>query len=431
MAIKVKNKRSFTSYFTNNLGLKILSLVFAFILWSFVITATNQERTKTVSGITVNIEGLSALEALGYTTRDDFSESNLSVKVKVSTNRSDFKLVDKNFITASLDLSQLTKDGTSAVPVIVSFSNTADVSLVSVAPSSFTVTVDPIVSKDVPVVLEQTGTLKENLVSYSPVIPENITISGSSYYVERITKAIAEVNLSDLSDSEIISAQCRFTDEKDNAIKFTASRIRIDMDIQTVKDVRLSLDNTFINADKIADGFTFESAKTDTVKICGHATAIEKISELAVKEIDLQGKDDSFTSCTLTPILPEGVHLLPSSALPTATVQISPIKQSLTLKSPLIVSGLGNGLTAVIASGEDTQTVSDNIACGINVNVMLTANSSVIDNIVPSDIIVYLPCAGKTAGTYTITPTVSINSIYGQSISSQIISPTQLTVTIK
>ena len=60
---KHRNPRSF---FSNNLALKIISLIFAIILWSFVTNSTNPDRTKELKNIPVVIQGLEALEEKGY-----------------------------------------------------------------------------------------------------------------------------------------------------------------------------------------------------------------------------------------------------------------------------------------------------------------------------------------------------------------------------
>ena len=67
---KNKVRRSAGSYFTNNLTLKLLSVVFAIILWSFTITRTNPQRTKRISDVPITAVGLASLESNGLTLRD-------------------------------------------------------------------------------------------------------------------------------------------------------------------------------------------------------------------------------------------------------------------------------------------------------------------------------------------------------------------------
>ena len=106
-----KNKkpaRPLQSYLTNNMVLKLLSIVFAIILWNFVITETNPARTKNITEITVTASGLDELASRGLTTRDDLSANPITVSVKVSVAHSDYKFINENAISASIDLTKVT-----------------------------------------------------------------------------------------------------------------------------------------------------------------------------------------------------------------------------------------------------------------------------------------------------------------------------------
>ena len=71
---KNSKKRSFRSYFTNNSLLKIISIIFAILLWSFVTNSTDPQRTKTITDVPVVLQGLEALEEKGLTLRDDIEK---------------------------------------------------------------------------------------------------------------------------------------------------------------------------------------------------------------------------------------------------------------------------------------------------------------------------------------------------------------------
>ena len=48
-------------FFTRNLGLKIVALVFALLLWAYVLVALNPVRTKSINGVTITLEGYTDL----------------------------------------------------------------------------------------------------------------------------------------------------------------------------------------------------------------------------------------------------------------------------------------------------------------------------------------------------------------------------------
>ena len=48
-------------FFTRNLGLKIVAFVFAILLWAYVLVALNPVRTKSLSDVTITLEGYTDL----------------------------------------------------------------------------------------------------------------------------------------------------------------------------------------------------------------------------------------------------------------------------------------------------------------------------------------------------------------------------------
>ena len=61
------------TFFTKNLAIKILSLVFAMLLWGYVLMTQNPQREKTISNVKVSIEGEADLTTRKLTIRGDRS----------------------------------------------------------------------------------------------------------------------------------------------------------------------------------------------------------------------------------------------------------------------------------------------------------------------------------------------------------------------
>lgn len=430
MTKKNKKSRSIHSYISNNLILKIISLIFAVILWSFVTNSTNPDRTKTLRDVPVVLQGLETLEEKGLTIRDDFEKLLPTVTVKVNVKNSDYRMVDKNVVFVSVDVSEIVKDGPNSVSVVPSFSNMVDVSLASIEPQAINITVDKLLEKEVPVTVNKTGALSDGLVCVNPQYDETVFIKGSSYYVERITGAIVDVDLSALNDGDVVNPVCRFTDSEGNTIKFNSTRINVDMDIQTKKEVSISTSNAVLNSDKVADGYEFESISTGKITVCGHANALQNLAEINIQPIDLKGKDASLTSAPIELILPEGVTVLEGQEIPQAKIQIVPKKKTITVKRSLTVSGLGANMTATITSGNQTFTVKDNGATKITASITLTGSNFALDKITESDVIVKLSFDNKGAGSYEMTPTVSLSASIANDVTAQLTSPTQVSVSI-
>lgn len=425
-----KKKRSPRSFLLNNTALKLISLLFAIVLWSFVTNSTNPERQKTIEDVSIVVQGIEALEEKGFIIRDDLSKVLPTVDIKVNVKNSDYRHVNKNVVLASIDVSEISKDGTNSVTVIPNFSNLVDVSLSSVEPQSVTLTVDKLVKKDVPVLINKTGELKEDLVSISPEYPKTLSLEGSSYYLDRIENAVIDIDLSTLFDGAKISTICRYTDKDENAINFEGKKIDVDMDIQTKKEVSIIATDSIINKDKLADGYQFANVSTGKIVVCGHSDVISAITEVKTENIDLSGKDSSFTSTPVSLVLPEGVSVLAGQDAPQAKIEIKEQTKTINVTRFITVTGLNTGLNASITSGDQTVQISSDGTAQIKATVSVTGAKLTLDNLKETDVIVRLSLLDKGVGTYELSPVVALNPALTNSITAQMVSPTQVSVSI-
>lgn len=425
-----KPARPLQSYLTNNMVLKVLSVLFAIILWNFVITETNPARTKNIAEITVTAAGLDELASRGLIPRENLSANPITVTVKVSVAHSDYKFINENAVSANIDLTKVTKEGANNLPVLISFNNVGDVSLVSVTPASVNLTIDRIVSKDVPVTLRTANELTSGLISLNPKYPETVPISGASYYVDRITSAVVDVDLAALHDGDIVSSICRFEDENGNAIRFDGVRITTDMDIQTVKEVPIALEGAVTNTESIAPGYQFNGITAGKVLLCGHKDALDAVTTAVPVPVDLTGKDSSFTEVPLSFTLPEGISLAPGQAEPTAQIDIIEAQQTVTVERSITVSGLTPGHTASISNGLVTRRITTDGVIQLTATVTLTGPASSLNEINQNDVIMRLSLLNKGPGTYDLQPVIVLSSALGTEITAQLVSPSQLSVTI-
>lgn len=423
-----KVKRTFASYLSNNLVLKILSLLFAIILWGFVINETNPSRTKIMRDIPLKITGMEELASIGLTTREDYS-GQIFVTVRATVSHSDFKHIDKNIVSASVDLSSFTAEGTFDVPVNVSFNNIGSVSLLSVSPASISVKIDPLVSADVPLTLNTKNSLAQGLVSVSPVYPETVRISGSSYYVKRIARALIDVDLSRLDDGDIFTAPCTYLDVFDTPVAFPGISVTADMDVQSTKTVKIDLSNAVKNINKVASGYQYDGIDAPAVTICAHSSVLNKITSVSALPIDLTGKDSSFVSSEIALSLPDGVSLLPGADAPLATINIIEAQSTLSVKRKVSVTGL-SGSATIYANGY-TYSVKADGSTNLNATVVLSGSASALDQVYTNDVSVQLDLTSLEKGEHTLTLTPLLNSALNNQITAQIASPASVKVIIK
>ena len=72
-------------FFTKNLALKIVSLLFAMLIWGYVMVEVNPKRVKTITDVPISFSGESSLHDRGLAVRGDRDDilGNATVRVKV------------------------------------------------------------------------------------------------------------------------------------------------------------------------------------------------------------------------------------------------------------------------------------------------------------------------------------------------------------
>ena len=135
-------------FFTKNLGLKIVSVLAAFVLWLVVVNVDDPVISKTYTGIPVEILNEDVLTDQGkcYEVIDDTS----TVNVVVTANRSVIDGMSKDYIKATADLKAITAADT--VPVEVRSTRYSDrIDSVSTRNAFIKLNVENLIRKEVTV----------------------------------------------------------------------------------------------------------------------------------------------------------------------------------------------------------------------------------------------------------------------------------------
>ena len=167
---------SFKGFFTRNLGLKIVALVFAILLWAYVLVALNPVRSKSIDDVPITLEGYTDLLSRNLIlVNSDLGMADVEVNATI-TNHSD---LDASRITCRASLGTISAAGTYRLPLSVTVQSNLG-TVASVDPRTVTVEVDNLIVKTVPVKLELTGTLPEGYEVVAESMVSTITVEGAA-----------------------------------------------------------------------------------------------------------------------------------------------------------------------------------------------------------------------------------------------------------
>ena len=179
----------------NNLGLKLLSISLAIVLWFLVVMADNPKDSVTFSNIQVTLLNTELLEEGNKFY--EVMEGSDRIRVTVEAPRNVIKELSASDVAAEADISRLTEVNT--VPISLQVLND-EVEILDIRGSrdSVRLNVEEKASKWVGVRCTTIGSVAENyIISSSKVDQTRIEISGPISAVERISYAGLEIDVSD------------------------------------------------------------------------------------------------------------------------------------------------------------------------------------------------------------------------------------------
>ena len=304
---------------THNLLLKIMSVVFAFILWLVVVNINDPDIIKTIRSVEITILNEDAITGQGegqvYTIKE-----NRTASIVVKGPRSKVDKLDRGEIKATVDFSEVSSVG--AVPInIVSLPE--GVVLQNKITESMKIVVEPIRSQRFPVEIETTGVPADGyLVGDTEVSPNVVNIKAPESVMEQIHRVIVQVDVDGMSTDVkrksvpliLIDGNGKVIDYAENEhITISAVSLLAGADILRYQSVPIHL-----KADgQVADGYRYTGMELsrNSVSVKGTRDVMAGVSQIAIPSseealdlTDLTGNKEGIID--ILPYLPEGTELL-------------------------------------------------------------------------------------------------------------------------
>ena len=411
--------QKFWGVLAHNLGWKIVSIVCAMFLWSYIISVDSSITSiKTLANVEISTSGLTSLQSRDLALLTDVSALD-PVHVRVETSQSNYSRVTNDTVRAELDLSQVTKAGVQQVDLV---GVTAYGKVVQVTPSSVEVTIESRGSRYVPVNVEFTGDVKSNLwYNITRTNPAQVLVSGPSSLLQSVASARVQIDVTGQTASYDRSAPLTLLDEQGNEIgsALTASPSFIMMSIDVYPKAQLSVNHNVDTATvgTLPEGYeiTGVDVQPETVTVAGEQSLLDELDELSFVPISVDGRTSSFTAISTINALRDMRYI--SSEQVTVTVYIAESTLTDSFQSlPISVRG---------KAAERTVTLSVDKA-----DVRLSGPYSLVNKLEEGDVNVYVDVTGLEKGQYELPVSVAID---GGDVSNLTIEtdPTVVTVTIE
>ena len=369
---------------TRNLGLKLASLVLAFVLWFLVAQIYDPKDTVTFNNIQVRLINTELLDEEGkvYEVLDNSNLVRVTVTGPQSIVKSELRRSD---IVAEADMSKLTDINTIAITYYCENVSNDSVEIKG-NHDSVRLSVEDKTSKWIKLESNTIGEVASGYMIGNVTLDQtNIEVTGPKSAISQVDHAGVDINVTDSSSSLSANVDIKLYDVDDNeltleSVKKNVNSAHMTVEVLATKEVPVEIEYMGVPEDGYMATGEVESS-VPTVRIAGTASALAGISALTVPEerMNITGQSgDLVDIINLKEYLPSNVRLADKNfdGKITATVYIEPIvTKDLTIPADNIsITGVPDDMEAEITSTAEEYNIT---VSGLSRDVSILRDSSV------------------------------------------------------
>lgn len=307
----------------NNLGLKFIALLFSIILWWTVVNIDDPIDKKTFA-TEVQLYNTDVIAKRGQSFDITNVSNNKSVNVTVKARRKVLESIKASDIVATADFTEHDAS-TDLVPIrvkVVGFESRVEE--VKAHPVNLQLVREDIVTKKFPIQAVSLGNVKEGyIIANVTPKPQSIEISGPGSVVNRISKVVAKVDVTGISENVVLQSDFICYDSADNVLdkatlssEYDQSGVGVEIEVWRTKTLGLHFDTSEI---KTAQGYFFDKIEVEpqTIRVAGRDDIIIPLDKIEVAKEALAAeelKENQQIIVNIADYLPEGIVLADQDA---------------------------------------------------------------------------------------------------------------------
>ena len=379
--------RRVLGFFSRNLGLKLLSLLLAILLWNYVISSDNSiTRPKTLYNLTGYLSGQSTINSYGLALLENPTEALTGISVTVDVPQANYSRVSSDNVQVTLDVSNIRTAGQQQVRLRATSSYGR---VTSITPESLTLTFETLDSRTVAVNPVIIGGSDDYWYSVTRTNPSLLTVSGASSAVQSITSAQVNVDVTGMNSATTPSLPYVLLDASgeevpQSMLNRSTSSISVGLDIYPCRDIPISKDLASVITGQPAEGYEVKSVslQPESVVVAAERELLDNLTELVIEPVSVEGVSQSFSARASISQLPDFKNVSTEQVYVTVNVGQEEITEYIE-KVNLTITGDSDGmrvtydpLGATVTGPRDLveQLVQDGITCSVDVTGLEEGN---------------------------------------------------------
>lgn len=300
----------------HNWGLKLISLMLAFVLWFLVVQIDDPQESRSFPNIPVKLINTELLDAEGKV-YEVLGNTDM-VRVTIRAPRSITKDLQASDIVAEADMSKLTDINTIAISYTVAG---VDSDYIRGDHDVVRLSVEERATKWISVKYQIQGEPGENYIVSDVMMDQNrIEVTGPKSAVEKISYARLEVDVTGATANMNLNVEPQLYDAEDKllelpSVKRNVSYVHMAVEVLATKEVPVETNYMGIPADGYLVTGVVE-CNPSTVKIAGTASVLAGVTKISIpeEEMNITGESsDMVNVINIKEYLPENVKLADSS----------------------------------------------------------------------------------------------------------------------
>ena len=375
-----------TRFFNRNTTPKVISIIFALVMWLYVMGEVNPEMVIPLNNISVQLMNVEELNKSGLVI---MGQEDYTVSVRIAGRRNDVYKVSTQDIIVRADLRGFHK-GTNSIPLEIS--GPPYITVQDVSPKQLKITLDEIVARQKPVDVLMTGTALAGFEPGEAVIsPKEVMVEGPESIVNAVARVVAEIPITDRL-TEIADRLPLIAVNEDgktiSGVQISQKYVEVRLSILPTKEVPIVLE--FQGKPKDNYRITAVKMSPENIRIKGPKEKLDEITEVKARPIDIADIDKSIEK-NINLLLPEGVTVLNESKNPKVALTVERVlsKEFTYLRDEIIIDNLETGYKVELIKVPD------------NILVRVEAVEGVINAIQRNDLRLYINVDDLTEGKYS------------------------------
>lgn len=388
---------------TNNLGMKLLSLVLAALIWVVIVNIEDPTKTRTFSGIEVEVLNKDVIQNSGQVY--EITEGD-KVDVIVKGNKSIVDTLKPADIRVTADMRDLSKTYAIALnitcPKVTESGGTIELGSVK----TMHVVLEDIVKTTLPIRFNIKGKIEEDYYTSTDLMvadPGMIEISAAKSVFNKIKEVRVDVDVSGRTSNFKVSAKPMAYDEEGDVVEsenlsFDVETVKVSVSVLPTKmiPVNVELTGTPEEGYQLVQNVVYEPRE---VRIAASKARLDKLEELYIDISIDQANESSVQKINLNDIVPEKVWIADTDYTVVAEITIEKLVDKELTITPSDIQVIPS------AQWSFSFVKPDEIY-----KIKVYALKSEIDDITLDDINPYIDLSGKKQGLHDIQ--LQFNTLY-------------------